>query len=148
MTMRKLETVFTLLVVLMAVYKDVIDASDAARGTDFSVKKKVLVRKFRSNILKSVYNVLSDFLVTSSAEALELARSKSRSRSSSPKKKAKVSKVAVEQEFQNILADETSILHSSPSSFNAPGTPIGKKRVFSNESKESYGLSSTETTPT
>ena len=99
MTMRKLETVFTLLVVLTAVYKDVIDASDAARGTDFSVKKKVLVRKFRSNILKLVYNVLFDFLMTSSAEALKLTRFKSCSRSSSSKKKAKMSKIAVKQEF-------------------------------------------------
>jgi hypothetical protein len=152
MTMRMLKTVFTFNTVLMIVYNEVMDASEAARGTDFNVEKKVLARKFRSNILKQFFYLLSDFLVMSSAEAMELARSKTRSRSSSPKKKARTSKAAGEQGYDSIPVSETiPTSQSSRLNFaldNTPATPVGNKRVFSNEFTESYGFSSTETTPT
>jgi hypothetical protein len=150
--MRMLKTVFVFNALLMIVYNEVIDASEAARGTDFNVEKKVLARKFRSNILKQFFYILSDFLVMSSADAIELARSKTRSRSTSPKKKVRVSTAAEEQEYDSIPISQTILTaQSSQINFaldNAPATPVGNKRVFSNESVVSYGFSSTETTPT
>jgi hypothetical protein len=129
-----------------------LNASEAARGTDFNVEKGVLARKFRGNVLKPFFCLLSNFLKTSSAEAMEIARSKTRSRSSSPQKKARISKPTEEHECESISVSEiTSILQSSEFDFtldNIPSTPIGNKRVLSNESTESYGLASTETTPT
>ena len=115
-------------------------------------RKRYWLANFEANILKPFFCLLSDFLVTSSAEAMEIARSKTRSRSSSPKKKARVSKPTEEQECDSISVSEiTPTLQSSQFDFtldNTPATPVGNKRVFSNESTESYGLSSTETTPT
>src|SRR5947207_10550446 len=151
MTMRNLETVFTFHAMLIAVYKEVMDASEVARGTDFTVEKEVLARKFRSNILKSFFYILSDFLVTRSAQAMEMGRSGTRSRLSSPKRKARVSNLTGEQECESIPTNElTSISQSSQFNFtseNTPATPVGSKRVFSNESHGSYGPESTETTP-
>src|SRR5947207_4444869 len=148
MTMRNLETVFTFHAMLIAVYKEVMDASEVARGTDFTVEKEVLARKFRSNILKSFFYILSDFLVTRSAQAMEMGRSGTRSRLSSPKRKARVSKLTGEQECESIPTNElTPISQSSQFNFtseNTPTTLVGSKRVSSNES---YGPESTETTP-
>jgi hypothetical protein len=128
-----------------------LNASEAARGTDFNEEKRVLARKFFGNILKPVFCLFSDFLRTSSAEAMEIAQSKTRSRSSA-KKKARVSKPTQEHGCDTISVSEiTPILQSSEFDFaldNTSVTPIGNKRVFSNESTESYGLTSTETTPT
>src|SRR5208282_5428558 len=133
----------------MLVYEDMLNASEAGRDVDFSKGKKILARKFQGNILKPFFCLLSDFLRTASAEAIEIARSKTRSRSPSPKKKAKVSNPTEGRGCDSISASEfTLTLPSSQSDFtsdNAPATPIGNKRVFSNESTESYGLISTET---
>jgi hypothetical protein len=125
-------------------YINILRASEEARGEDFTVKKR-LVRKLLSNPLCPFFSSLSDFLVTHSAEAMELARSKARSGSVSPKKKAKVSNK--KQDEDTILVEamrriaETSTLEPLN---NPPSTPVGTKRVFSGES---YGHSSTETTP-
>jgi hypothetical protein len=55
----------------MMVYNVMMDVSQAAEGTSFNLKEDVLARKFRSNILKQLFYILSDFLVMPSAEALE-----------------------------------------------------------------------------
>lgn len=125
-------------------YENILRASEEARGEDFTVKKR-LVRKLHSNPLWPFFNALADFLVTHSAEAIELNQSKARSGSVSPKKKAKIS---------NERKDDAPILmeavHRIPESsildrINSPvPTPTGTKRVLSGES---YGHSSTETTP-
>jgi hypothetical protein len=125
-------------------YGNILRASDEARGEDFTVKKR-LVRKLHSNPLWPFFNSLSDFLVTHSAEAIELVQSKVRSRSASPQKKAKISNQKTDD--GHILMEAmhrippSSILDPSD---NSPSTPTGTKRVFSGES---YGHSSTETTP-
>lgn len=127
---------------LMVGYYDIIQASEDARGEDFSVLKRHLVRKFRSNPLGPFFCTLSDFLVTHSAEALDMMRSKTRPRSASPKKRARISKQDdVDETSHNIeLPSAIAIDPSTPS----PSTPVGNKRVFSGGS---YGHSSTETTP-
>jgi hypothetical protein len=75
----------------MIVYDRILEASEAARGTEFGVEKEDLVRRFLSNPLLPVFNLFADFFVSASAEALDLSRLKTRSQSASPKKKAKVS---------------------------------------------------------
>jgi hypothetical protein len=89
--------------------------------------------------------LLADFLITHSAEAIDIIRSKKHSTSSSPKKKAKVSKGDDVEE--SIPLSELSPVPTAPARYpvdasSSPATP--KKRIFSNES---YGSSSTETTP-
>lgn len=137
-------------------YDVILEASEEGRGTDFSVGRKALVKFFRSNKLRTFYSLLSEFLITQSAEAKDLVREKARSRSSSPKKKARVTNktegtfdIYMEQHDNTITEYE---LHRLPQSShfdhktgNAPSTPVGNNRVLS---LESLGSSSTETTPT
>jgi hypothetical protein len=131
-------------VVLIVGYNDILRASEEARGEDFSTSKKNLVRKFRSNPFLHFYTLLSTFFITQSAEAIDMVRSKARSHSTSPKKKAKVT--------EPIDDDKLFLLQQSPPRPTDPNfpiptqsTPVGNKRVLSGES---YGHSSTETTPT
>jgi hypothetical protein len=123
-------------------YEHILRASEEARGLDFKVKKKV-VRKLFSNPLCPFFSSLSDFLITHSAEAIDMMRSKSGS--ASPKKKAKISN---EQVDNTVLERALNLIPQSPVIDQTPFpqlTPVGNKRVFSGES---YGHSSTETTPT
>ena len=116
------------------------------------MEKKTLVRQFRLNPLGPVFYALSDFLVTPSAEAIEIARSKTSSRSSSPKKKARVSQTTAGPHHESVTPHELIRIPQSSQlispSKDLPSTPVGKKRVISTESNESYGKRSTETTPT
>ena len=122
-TTRKPGTVFIFNVVLMVVYNETIDASKTARGR-FQRGKKVLACKFRLNIVKQFFYLLSDFMVTSSVEAMKLARSKSRPRRN--------------QEYPNRRkrSKNMNTFHT------ANQFPLRNRPKLS-----SYGLSSTETTP-
>lgn len=130
----------------MVVYNRILEASEAARGTDFSVEKEDLVRMFLSNPLLPVFNLFAHCFVSASAEALNLSRSKTRSQSASPQKKAKVS-TSQENADMTPLDDDSSPM-PTPSEIvldnSSPSTPPPNKRVFSGES---YGQKSTETTP-
>jgi hypothetical protein len=130
----------------MVVYNRILEASEAARGTEFSVEKEDLVRRFLSNPLLPVFNLFADFFVGASAEALDLSRLKARSQSASPQKKAKVSN---SQENADITPLDKDLLPMpTPSEIvlegSSPSTPPPNKRIFSGES---YGQQSTETTP-
>jgi hypothetical protein len=128
----------------MVVYNRILEASEAARETGFSVEKKDLVRKFLLNPLLPVFSLFADFYISTSAEALDLSRSETRLRSASPKKKAKVSN---SHEYGEMTSpDDLSSIHTSPEialEDSSPTTPPPNKRVFSGES---YGQQSTETT--
>jgi hypothetical protein len=129
---------------LMVGYNEILQASEEARGEDFSGLKKNVVRKFRSNPLGPFFCSLSDFLVTQSAEAIDMIRSKARSRSASPKKKAKIA-AQVDDDEPYTPKQSPLPMPMTPDFFTPPpSTPVGNKRVFSGES---YGDSSTETTP-
>jgi len=104
----------------------------------------VLIRKFRFNPLGPFFSLLADFLITQSAEAIDLIRTKAQYTSSSPKKKARVSR---DDDIDDEQILELPPLPAAPSHYPAiadVSTPTPKKRIFSNES---YGSSSTETTP-
>ena len=137
--------------VLIVGYLDIMQASEAARGEDFTNKRSYFVRNFRGNPLSQFYSELADFFDTHSAEAKDRIRSKARYRSISPKKKPKLSHP---DDNVSPISDpeqssrQSSTQHSSidqPSSNFPPSTPVSNKRVFSGES---FGPSSTETTPT
>lgn len=104
-----------------------------------------MVRKFRFNLLGPFFSLLADFLVTHSAEAIDIIRNKTHSTSSSPKKRPRVSKSDDVEE--PIPVYELPPVPASPPRYpvnTSTSTPTPKKRIFSNES---YGSSSTETTP-
>lgn len=128
----------------MVGYNKIIRASEDARGVDFSMGQQDLVRRFADNPLDDFFCTLGDFLVTPSAEAIDLNQAKMRSRTPSPKKKARTSKQNdkdesnIPEEIPNVSLVET------PSFTSPPSTPASNKRVFSGES---HGHSSTETTP-
>ena len=131
---------------LIVGYELILRASEDARDQDFTIEKQKLVRKFRTNPLATTFCSLSDFLVSHSAESLDLIRSKTRSRSASPTKKPKVSEPIMDEEI--IPLDHSPSIPADPCINTAtisPATPATtNKRVFSGES---YGSSSTETTP-
>lgn len=127
-------------------YHKILRASEEARGEDFSGSKKDIYRKFESNPLRHFYSSLSACFTTHSAESVDLVRSKTRTRSGSPSKKAKISRLTDDDSDSHFVQQSppsppVDLSYSSPS----PATPIGNKRIFSGES---YGHSSTETTPT
>ena len=147
--MRKVGKVSPWNAFLMTVYEDFLEASECARGIDFRSEKQKLVRTFRLNPLGPFFYILSDFLVTPSAEAIEMIRSKTRSQSSSPKTKARLIKSKEDDEEETISVDDFPAPEQCApldlGSSNPPATPAGNKRVLSGES---YGQVSTETTPT
>jgi hypothetical protein len=122
-------------------YFEIMDASEELRDVDLlNVDKMDLVPKFRRNLLWPFFSSLQNIMVTRSDEAIRLHHTKASSRTPSPKKRAKTSEQN-DDDLQLPLIQPMTV-SSSPLS-----TPVGKKRVFSNESNESYGASSIETTP-
>lgn len=133
-------------------YDNIMKASGDITREDLSVSRHALVPKFLLNPLGAVFESLAKFLVMPSAESIDLVRSKtSKSRSGSPKKtgsprkKARLTKVDDTDEItlENLpsILDPPIIIDSS----TTPSTPPANKRDFSGES---FGRSSTETTPT
>jgi hypothetical protein len=103
----------------MIVYERILNASEVARGTDFNEEKRVLARKFFGNIFKPVFCLFSDFLRTSSAEAIEIAQSKTQTRSSSVKKKARVSKPTQEHGCDTVSVSEIAPIWNGLSGTNS-----------------------------
>ena len=132
-----------IIISFMIGYIDILQASEEARGVDFSMDTEIIITRFRRNPLRRFFCLLSDFLITHSAEATEMARTKTRSRTPSPKKRTKRSHEKDDEPFlseQEPRLPSTDAVSSAPS----PSTPVANKRVFSGGS---YGHSSTETTP-
>jgi hypothetical protein len=109
----------------------------------YELDKRELSRRLRHNDLRPFFFSLADFLITPSAETVELRQAKGRSRPPSPTKKAKLNErnkhgeinLSHELPFQPPAMTYSSMVQS---------TPQPKKRVFSGES---YGSTSTETSP-
>ena len=128
-------------------YTNIMNASGNTTKQDLSADRELLVSKYLSNPLGAVFELLANFLVMPSAESIDLTRSKSWDSSprkgGSPRKKAKVGDAEI---------DEMDILQSlGPNSerehvvaIDSTFTPQGSKRNFSGQS---FGASSTETTP-
>jgi hypothetical protein len=133
-------------------YNEIIRASEDARGVDFSRRQQEVTLRVRGNPLSSVFLSLKKFLVSSSAEAIDLSHAKTRSRTPSPKKRTKISNQAIDEEYishevplaQTITVPSSISPPMTPRGTSPPTTPLGKKRVSSGES---YGFVSTETTP-
>ena len=97
--MRNVETYTT---PLMAGYQNVMVASGETTIRDLSVEKERTRGEISVNPLGVVFELLANFLVTPSAESVDLARSKSRESAprkggGSPRKKAKVSKEDIDE---------------------------------------------------
>lgn len=132
------------LAVLMVGYVEIMRSLEDAKDLDIrGLKKKDLVSRFRYNPLGPFFSSLKDFVVTSSAEAIDLRQTKARSRTPSPKKRSKICEPNDDDEiaFREILPLMQPMTTSSSTS---PSTPISKKRIFSGEF---FGTSSTDTNP-
>jgi hypothetical protein len=128
-------------------YLGLLEASGNFKEEDLAVEKEVLVENFLDNPLGQLFSLLSNFLIASSAEAIDLAKSKNRpsspQRTRSPKKKAKISKEKDNEiESIDIHPHAPQSPHLSHDSI-PPSTPTNK-RMFSGGS---FSTSSTETTP-
>jgi hypothetical protein len=128
----------------MVGYIEIMRSLEDANDLDLQgTKLKALVPKLRYNLFGQFFLSLRDFLVTQSAEAIELRHTKGRSRTPSPKKRQKKSE---SDKLGDLALPEGPALASSVmvEPFGSPSTSDSKKRVFSNESYEGI---STETSP-
>lgn len=127
---------------LMVGYLDIMRSLDDAKDLDLlGLDVFDLFPRLERNVLSRFFFSLKDFLVTSSAEAIDLRQTKARSRTPSPKKKSKQTQINDDDQLH--FAEEMPNPQPTTSTFSDMSTPRNK-RVFSGES---FGTSSTETTP-
>lgn len=132
------------LVALIGGYFGILQSlKDAEDVNLYELDKRELSRRLRHNDLRPFFFSLADFLITQSAETVELRQAKGRSRTPSPTKKAKLTEgnELGEINLSDELPPEPPAIYISS---KVQSTPEPKKRVFSGES---YGSTSTETSP-